>query len=499
MISAFLDQLSQYKSENNSDFRRMNLVYAFQDVVNSVNRKKDITAEIESTIQNLLDLETTDPNIMTHIGFDLLEYAIKLQLIYGLPTPKLIKDLSLSIAYKSKPKELLIELNAMMAYMKIPNEEQTIKMFKNMSNKKKNMFKTIATFYVSIMIQRIEEKHLKNAIQELYIYVELLEYEVETVFSVLGSSLMNQLIESFLNRSLQIKIHANKEISKFVFSVIKIYEKIQRFKEFQIEFLKVFSRIFEDFDKVLNSFDENIDCEGILTLANLCVSGNDYFCLPLVLSATERLRILLLNSIKAYNTFPNLFINVLKHTVYHLEDSVSLSEFDNPYTKKNFKELFENLLNVCGSLLSNDLKTVCWGLVKELLDKVKNEQKVFLIREIVKDYQWDLAKGMLIDWVCSALIRGKVEIDECFQLLEDVVIVTEPLELIDTLQAAFKLHKLIKINALQNRVGIKDESTLIEKYESIYKEFSLAYDANPNIPKLGLLIQDIKSLTNNSI
>ena len=128
---AFKEQIQKLQSEGSTEFRRMNLVYAFQDLVNPLKSSDIIPEEIITAVGELLRINSSDLNLMNEIGFDLIETAIKLQILSGTNPHKTIKDLAISIAFQSSPKELLIELNALMTYMKIEGEEQTLDMFKN--------------------------------------------------------------------------------------------------------------------------------------------------------------------------------------------------------------------------------------------------------------------------------------------------------------------------------------------------------------------------------
>jgi hypothetical protein len=499
-LQTFKDLANSYQSEVFSDFNRMKLVYAFQDIINPLKTEKDLDDEILSCIANLLTLHQKDSGLMNCIGFDLLESAIKLQLLGGLNSSAQLKDLAVCIAFHSSPKELLIQLNALMSYKKLSNDDQPCDMFINMSDQAKNMFKTVCTFYVSVILQRIEEKHLKIAVQELYIYTDMLKDELETINSVLGSDLMQQLQKPILDRSLALKIHSQHQTLKFLLEIITIYQKVQLFSQYKKDFIAVVIQVFGDLNVILSSYTSSNEIknisDGVLIIASeiaLCES----FELPYVLSGIKRFQILLPSAIEACYNFPDLFVLVFSHVVYYIEDNIPLVCICNTYTKNSFKDIFIGLLNLCGGTLNPDIQQKLWKLFKELLGKVAGTDKVYAVREVVKEYPYDVARGLLIDWVCIEFIKGRVSLHECYKLLEVAVEAESPLEKIDTLHASFKLHQIL-LDRDQTMRSSPPSSNLASKYDRLYKEMSKAYDVNPSIPKLGLLIRDLKELTNHS-
>ena len=499
---AFKEQIQKLQSEGSTEFRRMNLVYAFQDLVNPLKSSDIIPEEIITAVGELLRINSSDLNLMNEIGFDLIETAIKLQILSGTNPHKTIKDLAISIAFQSSPKELLIELNALMTYMKIEGEEQTLDMFKNITTAQKDIFKTIITFYLSIVIKRIEEKHLKIAMQELYIFNELLEYQIENAHTVLGSDLILELFQIISQRSLLIKINALPETMKFLLKLIVLYQQLNKFEEHLKEAVKIICQLTGDFSQFLKACKDIIDfnsiSDSILILAYMSCKGIvEEITLPYNLSGIRRLQILLLNSVRGCGSFPELFSFLFKHSVEHLEDKIMLHMLNNPYYNEGYKEFFFGLLDLCGGMLDNTKKQEFLSFFKEILNKIEDDSKIDAVKSIVKEYKWDMAKGMIIDWVCEWVIKSKVDLKLCFEVIVQCVEENHSLECVESLQASLKLHKLL-INASTKASKIEDNlqyhKSLLETYDKIYKEFSLAFDANAKIPKLGLILQDITEM-----
>ena len=500
---SFRSQLQKYRSGGFTEMGRSLLVDSFQDLISSLKSSEDLTAELTSDIEELLKIQESNPSFLQSSGFDLMEPSVNLYLIAGKQIPQIVKDFAAAIAFNSSPKEILIELNALMTYIKLEHEEQPLEMLKNIGEEQKDAFKIVITYYLSVIIQRIAEKDLKITMQELYIYIELLNFEPENTSSVLESDVMSSLFQSIASRSEQIKTNALPEAIKFLMKLIVVYENSNRLLEVKIKVVELLCGLAGNMSGILQCCKGTIDfteiSDALLILSCMSYKGSvECLQLPFVLSGSSRLQILLLNSVKACGSFPDRFIEVFTHTVNHLEDNLAPEVFANTYTASKYTEFFINILDLCGGLLPNNSKKLFWDTLKDIFGKIENLRKVEVAVNILKEYKWDTAKGMIVDWVCSEVIKGNIQAKECFDVVDIVVAEEHSLDSIESLQAALKLHRLL--NHEQFRLRETDvfqlyTNRLSEKYRKIYKEFSHAYDLNPNVPKLGLLLVDLQVLT----
>lgn len=493
-LVAFRDQVEKYSAEGKTDFRRVNLVYAFQDLVASLKNSSDITEEVISEIESLMKIHQTDSNFMKGIGFDIIEASIKLQLLVGLTSFPVLKNLAVAIAFSSNPKELLIELNALMTYVKLENEKMPIEMFKDLTLEQMDIFKTIATFYLTTIVQRIEEKNLKITMQELYIYAELLEHDMENSNSVLGSNLITEFFQAISTRVLQIKINALEAAVKFLMRMIVIYEKIGKFKEFQQDAIKVLCRLTGDISQIIQSCKGQTDySDPILILSNLAYKGTiPELDLPYVLSGNKRFQILLPNSIKGCSSFPSLFTDIFTHTVWHLEENLQPEMLESTCSGAGYVDFFINVLDLCGGMLPNDSKKLYWGLLKEVLKKLVDSRKAEVALKILQGYQWDIAKGMILDWVCSEALLGKIPEKEALKIVNEMISMNHGIDQIETLQAALRLHRVLTQRKDFCEATLNSE--IQEKCQKLYTDFSHAYDLNPSVPKLGLILIDLQQV-----
>lgn len=496
-LSAFNDQIQKYKDEAFSDFRRMNLAYAFQDLVSDLKTSKDVTMEVLEGISALLSLQEADSQLMKTIGYDLLESSIKLYVLSGTAPSKPVKDLSIAIAYSSTAKEILIQLNSIMAYSKIEGEEQPLDFFKDITAEGRNIAKAVVTFYLSVIIQKIEEKHLKIAMQELYVYIEFLEEYLDESYEVLGSDLMTELFKAISNRSFQLKINSHNETLKFLIKLAIIYHKLNRYTKFKEENLLLIWKIFGDLSQILSYFKATEAFSslslGFLILAGEICDDSSQFKLPFSLSRTYRFQVLLLNTVQVGNEDPDLFIKVFAHSVEHLSDSVSIKSICNPFANTSFKDLLCLLLDFCGGPLPNEIKKQCWFYFQLLLEKIDDSEKYSELICLLKSYQWDMAKGMLLDWFCKQAIKGKLSPIQALQAVNSIITHIKPEDSLETLQAAINLHRIVWAKS-QSLEFIELQSQLKEKYTQLKQSLEQAQAKTSEIGKIPLVLNLLEEL-----
>jgi hypothetical protein len=445
-MEAFKEQLQKYRSEEKSDFRRMNLAYAFQDLVASFG-VSDGMMVVES-VNCILELQKEDPELIKTIGYDLLETSVKLHLLFGTKSDKILFEFSKNIAFYSSPKELLIQLNTLMVVIKENVNETGFEIFKDISSEGKSVFKTVITFYLSIILRKIEEKFLKTAFQELYLFVEMIQDDLETS-QVLGLGIFLDLLEGLRERSFMIKVNAQKQVLKFLLDLVLVFEKCGKYLKNYEEVLKLLREIFGNFEFLLEvfwkgSFENPEKYSEVFLILSSKVVRLSHFEFPLIFSGCKKFQLLVVNSIKSAERSSSLFLEILENSIEGLEENLKISQI---FTSFSFYrkpcEMIVDLLHCCALLPSNDEKLKAWTLFLKLMEKFENFEGFQLLCFLIQKVVWDQPRSFLIDWAGKRFFKGLFSVEDvvrvlnlalCFEVLE---------ENNETLHAAIVLFKRI--------------------------------------------------------
>lgn len=462
-MDTFREQVFKYKNEPFSDFRRMNLAYAFQDLVKTFTPENQ--SEVTESITYILDLQISDSDLMKAIGYDLLETSVKLHLLFGTGSLKILYDFSKTIAFCSNPKEILLQINLLIEVFLSDSDEQGYEFLRNSGKIEKNVFKAVMTFYISIIITRIEEKHLKNTMGELKIYIRLLNSDLKNC-EVLGLGIIEELIEGIRTRSLPLKVNAQVETLKFLMNFVVIYIKTSKFEE---NFEKVVNLVQELFGNLENFLEicEKIEkspefYEAVLALATRVCTSSSLFKLPMVLSPQKRFQVLLINSIKAAETLSQAYLQVFDHVSEYLPENLTISSLfyqNSPYKSPN--ELFLGLVEACGKLEKNEQKYKSWTIFLSLLEKLENHSKFTVTDYLIGNLQWDKAKSMLLDWVRKQFLSKKIEGEMVIKLIWKSLESDVFEEFVETLQSATLTYKALSPQLTSEKI--------VKKLQNIYK------------------------------
>ena len=462
-MDAFKEQVFKYKNEPFSDFRRMNLAYAFQDLVKTFTPHSQ--SDVTESIAYILDLQITDPALMRAIGYDLLETSVKLHLLFGTESLKTLYDFSKTIAFESSPKEILLQINLLMEVFLSDSDEPGYEFLRSPGKTEKNVFKAVITFYLSIIISKIEEKHLKNTMGELKIYVRLLNSGLLRNSEVLGLGIIEELVEGIRGRSLALKVNAQVETLSFLMSLVVVYVKTAAFEENFEKVVGLVQELFGDLGNFLEiwekkKLEKGLEFyEAVLALATRVCTTSSLYKLPMVLSPQKRFQVLLLNSIKAAEALPQAFLQVFDHVNEYLPGNLlssSLFYQGSPYKSPN--EMFLGLVEACGKLENNEQKRRSWTGFQNLLEKLEAHSKFQATDYLIGNLQWDKARSMLLDWVRTQYLSQKIDGEVVVKLVWKSLEADVFEEFIETLQSATLAYKALIPKVSSERVSKKLQS-----------------------------------------
>ena len=443
-MEAFQEQVEKYKNEEKSDFRRMNLAYSFQDLVASID--KTCTKEAIESIKCILQLQDEDKELIKTIGYDLLETSVKLHILFGTSPDKILFEFSKLIAFESSPKELLIQINTLMVMMKENPEESGFDMFKNIGNEGKNVFKTVSAFYLSIILRRIEDKFLKTAFQELYLFVDLIKEDIETS-QVLGLGIFIDLLEGIRERSFMIKVNASKEVLKFLFDLVIVFESFEKYEHNYEKTVKLLYEMYGDLDHITETYWKlnKVPSDAFLLLSKRLFNPKSIFKLPSILTPSKIFQLTLSNSIKSAESYPNQFIQVLSKSIEDLDSNIKPNQLLSPHSPYSWpSEMFLDLIHSCGLMPSNEEKLKSWKLFLSLIEKIEKNEKFRLLVNLIKKVTWDQARSFLIDLAREEFSKGKMIKAEIERVLSCATCVENLHECSETFHACVVLFKRIK-------------------------------------------------------
>lgn len=323
---AFQEQLNLYLQEfssTNLDFRRMSLVYAFQDYSNSISTSLDIDDHHLAALKTFLALDTSDPVLFSECGLDFLESIIRLQIITSPTVIDTIQEIALKIATNSNAKDLQNELNIVMSYLTSDEDSHPLEILRSEKIKKgeemHDICKTVITFYIPHLIKRFEPKDLSLCFKNFSTYLSLLESDIANYNAVLGSELMDGIIYEISCRKVQLKRRAFHQTLGFILGLISIYEKSKVFPTHKEMLIDLIQEIYIHFMAVFDHFvrikpETKNFAEGLAIIAE-AASTSRGLKFPLVFSTLRRLQIFVPIACLSASTLPNVFFNLMNHSV----------------------------------------------------------------------------------------------------------------------------------------------------------------------------------------
>lgn len=295
-LEAFKEEISKYRAGDHSEFRRINLVYAFQDVVNTLHCKEDISHEILATMDQIVQLQTIDPSLFAEICSDLLEPTIRLQILLAPKLTKSLTQLSIAIAEHSKALDFQHELGNIIRMLKSSENSHPFEVFKNAQGKdSKDNFKTVIAFYVPIILRNVEDHEVRVSMEKMMEVIDLIRFEINSHHTVLGTDIINEICAALLEKRSLFRTLAQKETLKFLFELLDLYMSFNSYKQCRKEVMNTISNLFGDFSLILKAFNaSSLSLYNPLSqIAVKSIKGQNFpLSLPSPLSGKSRLLLL---------------------------------------------------------------------------------------------------------------------------------------------------------------------------------------------------------------
>lgn len=382
-IELFEEQLQLYKNGDHSEFRRISLVYSFQDLVNTLEKPEDITADIINSIESLIFLHSIDSNLFREISPDLLEPTIRLQILSAPKFPKALSQLSITLATYSKATDFQKELSMIMKLLSSSETSHPFEKFRESQGlDSKDIFKTVITFYVPIILRMLDDNEIKQGIHKLMDFVEFIRLELHQFHASLGSELMPEIFQVFFERKHVFLQFGCKEVLVFMLELLEIYETIRLFNGNKIELINTISDIFGDFSQILKLFSgfELTLYNPLTVLAGKAIKGNiKYLTLPLVLSGRWRLQNFA--PAAALCSYPELRNKILSFCLFYCDTELTIRQFNYCYSNipsiKLFRTIINNVYEYPGPSI-NQTKQI----IKKLILKITDSDRIKVLEEL---------------------------------------------------------------------------------------------------------------------
>lgn len=383
-LENFQEQISMYRAGDHSEFRRISLVYSFQDLVNTLNNSEDISNSVVASIESLTQLHLIDSALFTEISPDLLEPTIRLQILMAPKFPKALTQLSISLATYSRATDFQKELSNIMTLL---NSEESIHPFEQFRNAQgpgsKDIFKTVVTFYIPIILRMLEDSEIFSGIENLMDFVEFMKSELDEYHAALGSELMPEIFQVLCERKAGLLKYAKGKTLVFMLELLRIYEKIKIFAAQKYELIEAIGEIFGDFSVILKVFNTvNGDFfDPLAVLAKKVIKGkHEKLALPYVFSGIWRLRLLIPTGIMC--KYAKTRNKLISYCLFYCECDINPWTLTCCYQGLSAMRLFENLLKNIYTCPKNSLKQGK-SFVRKLLMKLILRNRIQMIEKLI--------------------------------------------------------------------------------------------------------------------
>ena len=296
-LEALKEEIFKYQGGDNSEFRRISLVYAFQDVVNSLYTIEDINHDILTIMDQIVKLQTIDPLLFQENSSDLLEPIIRLQILMVPNFAKPLRQLCITIALHSKALDFQNELGNIIKILKSNEGSHPIEDFKNTQGKDSNdSFKIVIGFYVPVILKMLEDHEVRFSMEKMIEVIDFFRYKINEHHSVLGSDIIHEICAALLEKRSLIRASAQKETLRFLFELLETYINIGIFKQNRKEVINTISDLFGDFSLILKLFNSSklslYNCLSLIAIKSI-KGQNISLSLPSPLSGKSRLFLIL--------------------------------------------------------------------------------------------------------------------------------------------------------------------------------------------------------------
>ena len=485
LISNFKEEILKYRTGDHSEFRRINLVYAFQDIVNNLHTKDDISPEILQTMDLLVQLHTVDPQLFSNISSDLLEPTIRLQILLAPKLAKALTQLSITIATHSKALEFQNELGNIIKLLKSPENLHPFEQFKHKQGEEsKDSFKTVITFYVPIILRMVEDCEVQFSMGKMMEVVEFIRSEVREYNAVLGTDIIHEICSVLIEKKGVIIQYAQKETLRFLVEMLDVYLLIGIFKQYRKEIVSTISEIFGDFWKIALRVNKNKEVDvnksfgALSALAVKSIKGRDLkLSLPTPLSQRSRCLIFIPTGLMTENPvhqkrilqFCNFYcdseIDPYKLTSYYPQlspnqvviyalEHMNYTETDRKRVKAMHRNVFHKF-----SIPQR------FRFIPNIISKLSNEVIInFLLRILVNSDTSGFYMSKMLK--ISVLLKPVIEYVICFDTLSKYLSSFQSVQVSDSVLIS-ELKELYE--ELVNKLNIEDDKrkSIIEQFKRL--------------------------------
>lgn len=484
---------------------RETLINSYTDLAKLLNVSEDATETLNQIFGSFADLDAKWPELFTFCGFDILESTIKLQILFYEQNLTGLLNLSSLIAHKSRPKEIQIQLNAVISFLSSQDESNDIEKLRAKYQAEKedayDIFKTILIPYVPSIFQKFATKDLSTGIHEFRYLLKFLDHDISRSHTFLGSNDVFRLFEILRVRKWELKQNAINQIMEFLLSFLSLYEKSAMHSDFKET---LFDLIEDVCGNYLNFFgywasqksSSTLFSEGLSVLTDhICFKGGLMF--PMIFSPLRRLQIFLPIVLQTAKSLPNTFLNVGNHCLNYFTDK--FPKIDSPSVlvtrKMHSKDICVCFLDVSGGIFNAKIRSDTLKLFGLFMQKFNKHDYVILLKNVINIYPWDNAKGYLIDLVTKQLLEGfKVNHDLYIEILQEILSLRPLLDYLDSYLAAINLYRTIIAKCSSS--GMNEELGLKRLLGDFYKELSILFDLDRTQNKVDLIIWNLQELEN---
>ena len=480
-IESFDEQILEYKKGDHSEFRRIKLIYSFQDLVHTLSSYEDISPLIIESIESLTQLHLIDPSLFPEISSDLLEPTIRLQILSAPKFPKALTQLSITLATYSKAIEFQKELSNIMKLLSSNESFHPFEVFRDAQGPySKDIFKTVITFYIPIILRMLEDSEIREGIAKMMDFVEFIKIDIQDFHVSLGSELIPEIFQVIYERKAVLIKSAYKETLVFLLELLSVYGELKIFGANKKELIITISKIFGDFSRIREKFVEfKLNLYFPLCILSIKSAKGKIEELALPYFFSGKLRLLNFAPAGVFCNNGNFRNKILSLATFYCDCEIKLLNFNFCYKNCGNNEIFSVLLKNIFKYPGSSLKE-SKSLAEKLFFKVFTNDRIKIVKFLVDKNDTKRKLNFLI-----GLLPVTEEIEHNFISIVDKLLSLRPV--ISYLALFHSLSRfLLKINVKTSVSGL----SFFDKIKDLYNEILCNLD--PDIPKVSLILENLR-------
>lgn len=381
-------------------------------------------------IEEILGLNRHDNLKFREIAMELLEPTIRLQISLYEKENKSLGTLSECLGNESDPRELLIELKAIICYLTTDNHDLNT-LIQTIPNQ--SIVKTTLTQYVHSILKNLKTKDLHWGLMDLEVYLDYIAKDTEKSSRFVDSDYFQEQLQVFVTRKQDFQASYSQTL-KYLLALLAIPKNT-------LAISRTIAKTLGDFYTIFSSVKDYIPGIPILAYhASVCEIPS----LPLVLSGISRLQMFLPLSTYISTTHPTLFISLFEHSITYIDRPFkNRSEPINKLQSLTVLKFYSTLIDFIGSNSEKRLTEKAFFLFKSLIDNNRPGSRCQLLSFLIRNYSWDKAKSMLIDLYTQTVSSNPYAFPE--SLLRYIFTLTPIQDYSSTYYSGFNLLRILSI------------------------------------------------------